>query len=97
MTTVREVLVRAQKAIDQAVADLGQVAVDTHDVALDPKQCPQCCLRGRVKDARASEGSAGGYRRRYNCPACGARWSTREVIHSFTRGSAGKYPKAVGQ
>jgi hypothetical protein len=50
--------------------------------AIEPDQC-ECGRRAYVKDTR---GDTRGRRRRYVC-ACGARWSTLEVRHTFPKGA----------
>ncbi len=47
----------------------------------NPKYCQQCQTRGRCVDSRTAE--EGGWRRRYLCPRCKIRWSSRELLHEY--------------
>ncbi len=84
----RDVLTTAKRAVESAMALLPVENADGWPSS--PKLCPACGTRGRCVDARESGGSCGGYRRRYNCGACGARWSSREVVVVLNQGGRGQ-------
>jgi hypothetical protein len=44
-----------------------------------PDACQRCDLKARCVESRTGPAYR---RRRYRCPACGAAWTTREVVVS---------------
>lgn len=43
----------------------------------DPERCRQCGIKGHLVDTRPGNG----YRwRRHECPTCGARWSSWQMV-----------------